>query len=197
MTLVKLGGKFTPSIVLDYHLFRLIVPIFMHGGIFHLFFNMLIQFRFALAYEKDWGSIRFLLSYFLSGIGGCLLSAVALYNSVSVGASGALMGIFGTKISYVICKWNMFDPREKLFQLLNAGMVIMLTMFFSFNPNVDWAGHLGGLYVGFFLGFALFMNSIQTKWLKFFALFVGLFMTIVFFAVLFPILFTVIRSIFI
>lgn len=139
-TLITLGGKFTPLIVGNYEVYRLIVPIFMHAGIFHLLFNMLIQFRFGLAFEKDWGSIRFIISYFVSGVAGCLLSAVALVNTVSVGASGAIMGIFGTKVSYVICKWAVFDPREKLYQLMNAGMLIVLTMLFSFNSSVDWAG---------------------------------------------------------
>jgi rhomboid protease GluP len=165
----------------------------MHAGIFHLLFNCLVQFIFGLPYEKQWGHIRFILNFIISGIGGNLLSAVALPHSISVGASGAIMGMFGCKTSFVICKWNDFNPPQKAQQLTSIIFIVIITMFFSFNPNVDWAGHLGGLLVGFLLGFILFAHNIKSRYFRIAAYIISSIMLIAYTVTLFCVIYLVLK----
>lgn len=65
---------------------------FIHGGIGHLFFNMLMLFFFGPPLEAQWGEREFLKFYIISGLGGAALSFAFMPNSI-IGASGALYGV--------------------------------------------------------------------------------------------------------
>jgi len=69
-----------------------ITYMFLHGGLGHLFFNMLALFFFGSRVEERLGERRFLILYFASGVAGALLSAVFSPWSAIVGASGAVFG---------------------------------------------------------------------------------------------------------
>jgi len=74
--------------------YRIIVPIFLHAGVLHILFNLLVQLRLGADVEKDIGTIRFMLVYFPSGIMGFILGANFAGNGVaSTGCSGSLFGI--------------------------------------------------------------------------------------------------------
>ncbi|HSH44554.1 MAG TPA: rhomboid family intramembrane serine protease [Longimicrobiales bacterium] len=66
---------------------------FVHGGFFHLFFNMLILFFFGPPLEGMWGSREFLKFYIISGLGGAALSYLFAYDAAVVGASAAIYGV--------------------------------------------------------------------------------------------------------
>jgi membrane associated rhomboid family serine protease len=81
--------------------------VFLHGGIGHLFFNMLGLFFFGPRVEARLGSSRFITLYLISGVAGALLSKVLAPNSGVIGASGAVLG--------VLMAFARFWPRERIF----------------------------------------------------------------------------------
>ena len=72
----------------------MIVPIFLHGGVLHILFNMLVQLRLGVDMEKAIGTVRFVIVYFTAGIMGFVLGANFAGNGIaSTGCSGSLFGI--------------------------------------------------------------------------------------------------------
>jgi len=158
-TLLLLGAKSSYLIKREYQLWRLVVPLIMHAGFLHIFMNLFIQVMVCMGYEKNWKWYRVLPIYLVSGIGGNLLSCVALPDSISVGASGAIMGLIGAKVSNIILRWRKIPPQAKLMQCINVGFIIVITLLWSFSDYIDWSGHVGGLVCGFVFGFACFALS--------------------------------------
>src|SRR5690625_5355200 len=72
---------------------------FLHVGILHFIINMFVLYYLGMTVEKTFGSIRFLIIYFTSGIGGGLASFM-FSQSVAAGASGALFGLFGALLFF-------------------------------------------------------------------------------------------------
>lgn len=98
------GGKNTVLIVEDGEYWRLVTPIFLHAGVIHLLGNISVQMDIGAFFEREWGSFRYLIIYIASAVGSSLLSCIVMPNSISVGSSGALMGLFGAKLSEVFCR---------------------------------------------------------------------------------------------
>lgn len=148
------------------YVFRLVTPIFLHAGIVHLMSNLFFQMHFGFSFELRWTTKRFIAIYFLTGIGASLLSCMVAGfgsgGSVSVGASGALFGLLGCNISYLIMNWSDI-PNQKCEMVLMV-MVILMNFLFSFGsasvssttgdvpPNIDNMAHLGGLITGICCG---------------------------------------------
>lgn len=59
-----------------YQVFRFITPIFLHAGFLHIIFNLWAQLRFGLYLEREWGILRTIVIYFVSGIAGMLLASL-------------------------------------------------------------------------------------------------------------------------
>lgn len=92
-TLIMMGGMNIVFIKAG-EFWRFLTPIFLHAGIIHLAMNLFAQLRFGLFLERQWNMFRYIPVYLISGIGGCLLSALWNLNNpatVSVGASGAIV----------------------------------------------------------------------------------------------------------
>lgn len=132
---------------------RIVWAMFLHSGTAHLFNNMLILFFMGSMIEKEVGHICYALLYFLSGIGGNLLS---LYTkvmnndmSVSIGASGAVFGLDGVLLAMVLfCGRKMPTVTP-----VRVVAMIALSLYSGFSgSNIDNAAHVGGLIVGFMGG---------------------------------------------
>lgn len=135
---------------------RIIWSMFLHADINHLFSNMLILFFLGSMIEKEIGHIRYVILYFLSGIGAGVLSVMfkAMTNSMvpSLGASGAVFGLDGVLLAMVLL-WN-----ERLPSVTPARVVLMiaLSLYSGFTGgNIDNVAHVGGLLVGFLGGCVL------------------------------------------
>ena len=121
--------------------YRVLTVALVHGGIFHLGFNMYALLVLGNPLEAAFGRTRFLIIFFISLVAGSLAS---LYlnpiNQPSVGASGALFGLFG---AFAVAGRKIgADVRSIL-------VIIGINFAFSFLvPNVDWHAHLGGLLGG-------------------------------------------------
>jgi membrane associated rhomboid family serine protease len=181
-TLILLGAKYVPKIKLQHQYWRLVVPIIMHSGFIHIIFNIYVQIMICLGFERGWGAWRTALLYIVSGIAGNLLSCCALPYTVSVGASGALMGIIGARIGDIVCRWSKMPRQLRISNGVNAGILLFFVVLMTFMAkNVDWAGHLGGLVVGFFLSFAVFSSEIEDKRIRYVAVILGTSLTFLFY----------------
>jgi len=116
ITLRFLGAKFLPDIKRG-QVWRFWTPVLLHGGILHIFMNGVFQFMLCFTFEQKWGTIRIAFLYFFTTLGSTLLSCVSSPDSVSVGASGALFGMLGANISYILMNWSdILRPETQLCQ---------------------------------------------------------------------------------
>jgi len=131
--------------VLKGHLWQLITSIFIHANIIHLFGNMVFLIIFGLGAEVIYGNKNFYIIYFISGIFGSILSLFMGLNTISVGASGALFGIFGA----VTINSGRMNFQSVLLALIYSTYFLMINI----GENVNVLAHIGGLLVGIILGY--------------------------------------------
>lgn len=129
---------------------RILWAMFLHSGINHLFNNMLILFALGSMLEKAVGHVGYGILYFLSGIGGNLLSlwTKVLNNdpSGSLGASGAIFGLDGILLAMVFFSGR----RMENVTLPRVLLMILYSLYMGFmGQNIDNAAHVGGLVTGF------------------------------------------------
>lgn len=157
-TLIELGAKDSP-LMHQGQVWRFVTPIFLHAGIIHITINVFAQMRFGLPMERKWGLIKFIAVYFISGIGGVLMSCLLLPNTISVGASGAIMGLIGCFLGEILMTWMKTDQRTRRLNLIQVSLIIIIIMLISFAPFIDIAAHFGGLLTGFLMGLAYFSRE--------------------------------------
>lgn len=132
-------------------IWRLITSVFVHANIFHIFFNMYALFMIGPLIEKYYGKIKYLIIYLGSGVIGSLFSVV-LSNNLSVGASGAIFGLFGAMLYFG------YKYRATLDGFLKSNIipVIIVNLLLSFMmTNIDAFAHIGGLLGGILISYTL------------------------------------------
>ncbi|MGW3262928.1 rhomboid family intramembrane serine protease [Streptomyces sp. NPDC001056] len=134
--------------VADGQFYRLLTAMFLHGGITHLLFNMLSLWWIGGPLEAALGRARYLSLYFVSGLAGSALTYAVAPHTLSLGASGAIFGLFGaTGVLMRRLNYNM----RPLFALLVINLIITFTPGF----NIAWEAHVGGLVAGVVTGYAM------------------------------------------
>ncbi len=163
-----------------FHLWQPVTHMFLHGGFGHLFFNMYSLFIFGSVLERVWGVKKFLLFYFVTGIGAAAVhsgvqwiqmqtyinaaaegSTVAmqamhmLKMTPTVGASGAIYGVLmGYAMLYPESVLTLIFPpvslKAKWFVLIFAAIELALGVFGT-RAGIAHFAHLGGLIFGFIL----------------------------------------------
>ncbi len=132
---------------------RLFTAMFLHAGLLHLLFNAYALSIFGNAVEQELGGRRFLTIYLATG----LFASAASYafgepTAVSVGASGALYGLFGVFLAY---NWRRRALAFHAARARSAITLIAINLLFTFAvPNIDWRAHVGGLVAGLVIGVA-------------------------------------------
>ncbi|ALS28967.1 rhomboid family intramembrane serine protease [Paenibacillus cisolokensis] len=135
---------------------RYVTSMFLHYGFEHLLFNMFSLLVFAPPLERLVGSALYAVFYLLSGIGGNVLSVIMdskpYVMAVSVGASGAIYGVFGAFLFLATMRKHWLDEasRKTIYTMLIIGIVYSLLM-----RGVNLWAHIGGAIVGFVLLYAL------------------------------------------
>lgn len=142
-----LGGKIN-EFILAGQLWRLITPVFLHGGILHLAFNMYALYSIGTSLERYYGSQRFLTLYFIGGFAGNVLSFL-LSQYPSLGASTAIFGLVAAELVFILKNKKMFGSKARS-MLINLVLVILVNLSFGLGANsgIDNWGHLGGLAGG-------------------------------------------------
>ena len=130
--------------------------LFLHAGIAHILFNMLALWMFGVPLERRWGPRFFLKYYFVTGIGAAvttlaLAAPLHYWNSVTVGASGA---IYGLLVAYAVCFPE--NPILVVVFMVPAKYAVMIMGAIAFllsvggtRDGVAYGAHLGGLVVGY------------------------------------------------
>jgi membrane associated rhomboid family serine protease len=144
------------AVVKHFAVWQLVTYLFLHGGVWHLVFNMLTLWMFGTPLERDWGTRRFLKYYFVCGIGAgvcdvLLNAAIGNWHTSTIGASGA---IYGLLLAYGVCYPEQIVLMLFLFPLKAKYMVMIyaaieLWMSTGVNTGVSNIAHLGGMLVGF------------------------------------------------
>ncbi|MGW0576894.1 rhomboid family intramembrane serine protease [Streptomyces sp. NPDC002920] len=128
--------------------YRLLTPMFLHGSIIHILFNMLSLWWLGGPLEQALGRARYLALYFVSGLAGSALTyLLAEPNQPSLGASGAIFGLFGA--TAVLMRRMRYDMRPII-----ALLVINLIFTFGWS-NIAWQAHIGGLVAGVVIGYGM------------------------------------------
>ncbi len=149
--LVKLGA-IIPWAEMHGQYWRLITAMFLHGGWLHWAANSWALFQLGTLYEVLFGSKRFALVYFVSGV--CASAASAFHvDSAGVGASGAVFGILG---AFIFSIWRHPQYRHQPWTKSLLGQILfwtVLNLYIGFQfPFIDNVAHIGGLVAGLFLG---------------------------------------------
>ncbi len=148
LTLIRYGSGYAGLTLPLQEWWRIVTPVFLHGGLLHFVFNSMALVQLGPLVEDEYGTERLAAIYVLCGLAGSAASQV-LRHSHTVGASGALCGLLGLLL---IHGWRMggaYGQRLKSVMLQNT--VLMVGM--SLLPSIDWMNHLGGFVMGCALGF--------------------------------------------
>ena len=129
--------------------YRFLTSVFLHADIDHLLSNMLVLFFLGNGLELKVGHWKYLLLYFVSALGGNLLSAVyeSYYGKLftSVGASGAIFGVIAAVFILVIVQGGRWEN----ITLSRMLLMIAYSLYSGFiSENVNNAGHIGGFVAG-------------------------------------------------
>ncbi|HEY8134017.1 MAG TPA: rhomboid family intramembrane serine protease [Thermoanaerobaculia bacterium] len=146
-------GAIVPGLLERGEYWRLVAAMFLHGGWLHWFLNSWALYQLGTLYETLFGSGRFALVYFVSGI--CASIASSLYeHGPAVGASGAIFGILGAFI-FSIRRSPQYRHQpwtKNLIGQLVFWIAVNIVIGFSVK-FIDNAAHIAGLVTGLLLGF--------------------------------------------
>lgn len=135
---------------------QLISYMFLHAGFGHIFFNLFALWMFGQAIENFWGTNRFVIYYFLTGIGAALLHMlIGGGGAPTLGASGAVYGIllaFGMMFPNrpIMLLFPPIPIKAKYFVAI-FGAIELISGLTRANSGVAHFAHLGGMLVGFIL----------------------------------------------
>ena len=148
--LALMGAKVNPWIAAGEY-WRLLSPVFLHGGLDHLAFNLYALVVWGRVLEAMYGRAKYLAIYLIAGVFGNLCSYV-FSPYLAVGASGAIFGLFGALL--------YFRKKDKIAFNAMFGMQVLLiigfNLFYGFiRTGIDNFAHIGGLLGGFLAALAL------------------------------------------
>ena len=133
---------------------RFIVPIFLHAGIIHIGFNLLLQMTLGRDVEKLIGSFRFAIVYFAAGIFGFVLGGNFAANGIaSCGCSGSLFGILAITLLDLLYTWK--ERTGPIKDLLFILVDVLIAFVLGLLPGLDNFSHIGGFLMGLVLGVCL------------------------------------------
>lgn len=144
LTLLSFGAKL--NVLIDRgQVWRFLTCAFLHGGFFHIAFNMYALKIIGVEAEYAFGKVKYIIIYLISAIGASIFSYVFNPDSISVGASGAIFGLFGAMIIFGI------KNKDKIGKgyIINLAQVVIINIIIGITlSNIDNSAHLGGLIFG-------------------------------------------------
>lgn len=147
-------GLVPRSILTDLYIWQFVTYMFLHGGFFHIFFNMFVLWMFGSDLERQWGPKYFLKYYFACGIGaGIITFLVTIYSTTpTVGASGA---IYGLLVAFAVLYPNrtvliyfLFPVKVKYLVLFLIG-ISLISSLSQPGDGIAHVAHLSGAMIGY------------------------------------------------
>ncbi len=150
--LTYLGAIWAPLILGEGQWWRLLSAMFLHGDALHLLMNLIALFQLGSLYELMFGTKRFTIIYFVTGLVASLTS-MFITGGPSVGASGAVFGIMGAFIFSIrrSPRWRHERAARGIVSQLIFWVVANIAIALKV-PQIDLAAHMGGLVAGLILG---------------------------------------------
>jgi membrane associated rhomboid family serine protease len=152
--LVPYLGLIPNQVLQHYWVWQPITYLFLHGGLFHWLFNMLIFWMFGAELERRWGTVEFLKYFFITGLGAaaCVLALTPHSTTPTIGASGAVFGL--------IVAFALIYPDAVIYLYFLIPMKVwqaaILFAFIELFAGLEGGGmgisrfaHLGGMVTGF------------------------------------------------
>lgn len=127
---------------------RLVTPMWLHGSIYHIFFNMYALYVIGRGLEQQYGHLRYSILYLVSGFAGNVMSFL-LTDNPSLGASTAIFGLVAAEGIFIYQNRKLF--RDARAMLTNVIIVVVINLALGISGSVDNFGHLGGLLGGLLL----------------------------------------------
>jgi membrane associated rhomboid family serine protease len=161
--LLEWGANYGPS-TKDGQWWRLLTSTFLHGGFVHLFANGVGLLFVGIFLEPIMGRNKYVLTYLSSGILASISSLLWYNATVSVGASGAIFGLEGALLAFMLTK--VFPPEFSKAMMTSTLIFIGYNLLMGLTGGVDNAAHIGGLLSGFIIGLILspgIKKEIQNK----------------------------------
>jgi len=153
------GGCYGPNVAAGEGR-RLLTANYVHVGLLHLAFNMWCLWAAGQLLERLLGRFTFVLVYTLSGLGGSILSVAVDPVRVSAGASGAVFGIVGGVVGFLVVRRRNVPALISKPLLSSALLFIGFNLYFGFTSSmIDNAAHVGGLATGLLCGVLLSRGS--------------------------------------
>jgi membrane associated rhomboid family serine protease len=150
--------------VQDGEYWRLFTVTLVHGGLLHLLFNMYALYIVGPIVEALYGRVLFLAFYLLAAAGGSIASYLA-FEVPSVGASGAIFGLFGLLFVCTYVYKPMVGQQARALTM-QIGILIVINLVIGFGigglASIDNAAHVGGLLAGAWLGLVVAPRGAQT-----------------------------------
>ncbi len=141
-----LMGMKVNELIAEGQFWRLVTPVFLHGGILHIGFNMYALFILGPGLERYFGHGRFFVLYFLAGFAGNVLSFM-FSPAPSLGSSTAIFGLLGAQGVFVYRNREVFGGFARR-ALTNVIWIAAVNLIIGMTPGIDNWGHLGGLIGG-------------------------------------------------
>jgi rhomboid protease GluP len=151
--LVDHGALYGVAVLQNGEWWRIVTGAFLHGSIAHIALNMFALYQVGNIVEEIYGKVRFALIYAVALVGSGLAVVFISPNQPTVGASGAIFGLFGALVAVGLRMGP--QGRGLIGQVLP---VIIINLVFTFAiPNISASGHIGGLITGFLAGLVFYM----------------------------------------
>lgn len=142
--LTQWGAKINSAIIAGQY-WRLITPMWLHGSLLHLVFNMYALYIFGGNLERPYGHGRYLMLYLLSGFAGNVISLM-MSPHASVGSSTAIFGLIAAQGVFLWQNRRLIRNAQSM--LINTLTITGINLVLGLSPGIDNWGHLGGLIGG-------------------------------------------------
>lgn len=155
LSLIRWGANYGP-LTSNGQWWRLLTSMFLHIGAIHLLFNMWILKDIGRVVERLVGNAGFVIGYLLSGFSGSVAGVMWHESVVSAGASGAIFGVFGMLLGFLLLNRRSIPDEVLKIHRGNALAFLAYNVLVGLSiPWVDQAAHLGGFVAGFCCGLVL------------------------------------------
>lgn len=160
--IINSGSVHGPSIRAGQY-YRLLTGMFLHGSIWHIFFNCYALYVIGSQIESFLGKTKYIIIYFFSGIMGSLFSMIFGGATASIGASGAIFGLMGALVyfGYYYRIYLGTVLKSQIIPLILFNLVLGFIL-----PGIDNFGHIGGLLGGLLITRALGVKDKTTTFEK-------------------------------